>query len=79
MTHEIYVPTTGSAESKLSVGRWFKKVGDPVTSGEPIVEIDSTGVTQEIQAPATGVLTRILVRDGGSIKVGTSLGTITQF
>ena len=73
---EIKVPTIQGAGAKLSVGRWFKRVGDPVTEREPLVEIDTDNVTHEIQSPITGVLTAVLVRDGGSVKHGTLLGIV---
>jgi hypothetical protein len=41
MSTEIRVPTIADAGPKLSIGRWFKRAGDPVTSGEPLVEIDT--------------------------------------
>jgi pyruvate/2-oxoglutarate dehydrogenase complex dihydrolipoamide acyltransferase (E2) component len=62
----------------LYVGRWFKSVGDPVTIGEPVVEIDSYNMTHEIQTPATGILSKVSVRDGRYIEPGTVLGTIDQ-
>jgi pyruvate/2-oxoglutarate dehydrogenase complex dihydrolipoamide acyltransferase (E2) component len=64
--------------SNLSLGRWFKRVGDPVSIGEPVVEIDTDSLTHEIQAPVTGILSKIFVRDGGSVGRGTVLGTIDQ-
>ena len=62
----------------LYVGRWFKSVGDPVTVGEPLVEIDTYNMTHEVQAPATGILSEILVRDGRYVEAGMVLGTIDQ-
>jgi 2-oxoglutarate dehydrogenase E2 component (dihydrolipoamide succinyltransferase) len=47
---EIKVPTIAGA-AKLSIGRWFKRVGDPVSIGEPLVEIETYNLTHEIQAP----------------------------
>jgi 2-oxoglutarate dehydrogenase E2 component (dihydrolipoamide succinyltransferase) len=79
MITEIRLPMIENAGAKLSVGRWFKKAGDAVTSGEPLVEIDTANVTHEIQAPVTGVLSDILVSDGGSVEVGAPLGNIRQF
>lgn len=78
MTMEIRVPAIANAGAKLSVGRWFKRTGDAVTIDEPLVEIDTDNVTREIRAPVTGVLSSILVRDGGYVDVGTLLGTIRQ-
>jgi 2-oxoglutarate dehydrogenase E2 component (dihydrolipoamide succinyltransferase) len=50
-----------------------------VTLDEPLVEIDTDNVTHEIRAPVTGVLSKILVKDGGSVEAGTLVGTISQF
>jgi pyruvate/2-oxoglutarate dehydrogenase complex dihydrolipoamide acyltransferase (E2) component len=74
---EIKVPKIADA-SKLSIGRWFKRVGDPVSIGEPVVEIDTYNLTHEIHAPVTGILSKVLVKDGGSVEPGTVVGTIDQ-
>jgi pyruvate/2-oxoglutarate dehydrogenase complex dihydrolipoamide acyltransferase (E2) component len=73
----VRVPKIAGA-SKLSVGRWFKRVGDPVSLGEPIVEIETYDMTHEIQAPVTGVLSEVLLNDGESVEPGTVVGTIDR-
>ena len=60
MVIEIKVPKIAGA-LRLSVGRWFKRAGDPVSIGEPVVEIDTYEMTHEIRAPATGILSEVLV------------------
>jgi pyruvate/2-oxoglutarate dehydrogenase complex dihydrolipoamide acyltransferase (E2) component len=75
MGTEVKVPKIADV-LRLSVGRWFKSVGDPVSIGEPLVEIDTYNMTHEIQAPATGILSNILVKDGGLVDPGTVLGVI---
>ena len=77
MGAELKVPEIEGA-SNLSVGRWFKRIGDPVTMGEPVVEIDTYTLTHEIQAPVTGILSKIFVGDGGSVGPGTVLGRIDE-
>ena len=77
MGTEIKVPKIAGV-LRLSVGRWFKSDGDPVSIGEPLVEIDTYNMTHEIRAPVTGVLGKIFVKDGGSVEPGTVLGTIDQ-
>jgi len=77
MVIEIKVPKIAGA-LRLSVGRWFKSAGDPVSIGEPVVEIDTYEMTHEIRAPATGILFEVLVKDGGSVEPGTLLGTIDE-
>ena len=75
---EIKIPKIAGALSSLTIGRWFKRVGDPVSIGEPIVEIDTYNLTHELQAPATGILSSVMVKDGGSVEPGTVIGTIDQ-
>jgi pyruvate/2-oxoglutarate dehydrogenase complex dihydrolipoamide acyltransferase (E2) component len=75
MGTEVKVPKIAGV-LRLSVGRWFKSVGDPVSIGEPLVEIDTYNMTHEIRAPATGILSKVLVKDGGSVDPGTVLGVI---
>jgi biotin carboxyl carrier protein len=43
-----------------------------------VVEIDTYDMTHEIRAPATGILSEVLVKDGGSVEPGTVMGTINQ-
>jgi biotin carboxyl carrier protein len=74
---EIKIPKIAGA-SNLTIGRWFKRVGDPVSIGEPVVEIDTYNLTHELQAPATGILSSVIVKDGGSVEPGTVIGTIDQ-
>ena len=73
----VRVPKIAGA-SKLSVGRWFKRVGDPVSVGEPIVEIETYNTTHDIQAPVTGVLSEVLVNDGETVEPDTVVGTIDR-
>jgi pyruvate/2-oxoglutarate dehydrogenase complex dihydrolipoamide acyltransferase (E2) component len=77
MTTAIKVPTIAGV-AKLTIGRWFKRVGDPVTIDEPLVEIDTYDLTHDIRAPVTSVLAEILVMDGGSVEPGTVIGKIDQ-
>ena len=76
---EMKVPTIIGAGTKLSIGRWFKRVGNPVTVGEPLVEIDTDNVIHEIRTPANRLLSRILVRDGGTVESGTVLSTMIRY
>jgi 2-oxoglutarate dehydrogenase E2 component (dihydrolipoamide succinyltransferase) len=78
METKIPVPTEISATNS-SIGRWFKRVGEPVTIDDPLVEVESDNITVEVLAPATGVLSEIFLRDGQSVVGSTTLGSITEF
>jgi pyruvate dehydrogenase E2 component (dihydrolipoamide acetyltransferase) len=58
-----------------TVVRWLKAEGDAVARGEPLYELDTEKVTQEVEADAGGTLLRILVQ-AGEAPVGTTLAWI---
>jgi pyruvate dehydrogenase E2 component (dihydrolipoamide acetyltransferase) len=60
-----------------SVIQWFKKEGEHVEKGEPLVEVLSDKVTYDVEAPASGVLKRILAEEGNDFPVDTTLGLLT--
>ncbi len=74
---EIRVPALGESISEATIGRWFKKEGDAVQQDEPVVELETEKVTVEVPAPAGGVLSKIIVKEGDTIKVGGLLGSIS--
>jgi len=61
---------------EATVLRWLKKVGDKVQAGEAIVEVETAKATQEVQAPASGTLSSILVPEGETAPVNTALAMI---
>src|SRR5271166_4496434 len=75
---EIRVPTLGESVTEATIGKWFKKPGDPVKVDEPLVELETDKVTIEVPAPAAGVLSEIAVKDGETVAVGALLGQIQE-
>src|SRR6478735_1949103 len=78
MATEIRVPTLGESVSEATIGRWFKKPGDPVKADEPLVELETDKVTLEVNAPAAGTLGDILAKDGETVAPGAVLGSIVE-
>jgi 2-oxoglutarate dehydrogenase E2 component (dihydrolipoamide succinyltransferase) len=76
MAIEIVAPTLGESVSEATVGKWFKKAGEAVKSGEVLAELETDKVTLEVNAPAAGVLAVIAVKEGESVTPGALLGTI---
>ena len=76
MTTEIRVPALGESVTEATVGRWFKKAGEPVKADEPIVELETDKVTLEVNAPASGVLAEIGAKEGETVGAGALLGQI---
>jgi 2-oxoglutarate dehydrogenase E2 component (dihydrolipoamide succinyltransferase) len=73
---DIRVPTLGESVTEATVGKWFKKPGEAVAVDEPLVELETDKVTLEVPAPAAGVLSEIMVKDGETVGVGAVLGQI---
>jgi 2-oxoglutarate dehydrogenase E2 component (dihydrolipoamide succinyltransferase) len=75
---EIRVPTLGESVTEATIGRWFKKAGDPVAVDEPLVELETDKVTIEVPAPSAGTLGEISAKDGDTVAVGALLGMIND-
>jgi 2-oxoglutarate dehydrogenase E2 component (dihydrolipoamide succinyltransferase) len=75
---EIRVPTLGESVTEATIGKWFKQRGDVVAADEPLVELETEKVTIEVPAPAAGVLSEIVAKDGETVSVGALLGQISQ-
>ena len=78
MATEILVPTLGESVSEATIGRWFKKPGDAIKADEPLVELETDKVTLEVNAPAAGVLSEIIAKDGDTVSPGAILGRIGE-
>ena len=78
MSIEIRVPTLGESVTEATVGKWFKKPGEPVKVDEPLVELETDKVTVEVPAPAAGVLAEIKVAQGETVAVGALLGALRE-
>jgi len=78
MATEIRVPTLGESVTEATVGKWFKKQGDAIAIDEPIVELETDKVTIEVPAPAAGVLTEIVAKEGETVGLDALLGAIAE-
>ncbi|MEX0751701.1 MAG: 2-oxoglutarate dehydrogenase complex dihydrolipoyllysine-residue succinyltransferase [Xanthobacteraceae bacterium] len=75
---DIRVPTLGESITEATIGKWFKRPGDPVSVDEPLVELETEKVTIEVPSPASGVLAEIAAKDGETVAVGALLGQIKE-
>ena len=78
MAIEIVVPTLGEFVTEATVGKWFKKAGDAVKADEALAELETDKVTLEVNAPAAGVISEIVVKEGETVAVGAILGSIAE-
>src|SRR5215216_5283313 len=64
--------------TKAVVRAWLKRVGDSVAVNDPLVELETDKVTQEVPAPAAGVLSEIVLDTDAEAVPGALLGRIAQ-
>ena len=75
MATEIKLPRLGQGMEAGTIVRWLKSEGDEVAKGEPLFELDTDKVTQEVEADAAGVLLKIVIPEGEA-SVGTTVAVI---
>lgn len=73
---KVVMPRLSLTMKEGTVGRWYKKEGDHVSKGEPMLEIFSEKVTYDLEAPTTGIIKKILVEEGVSTPVDGVLALI---
>ncbi|MFI5387634.1 MAG: dihydrolipoamide acetyltransferase family protein, partial [Fimbriimonadales bacterium] len=78
MAVEILMPELGESVHEGTVSRWLKKEGEFVKEDEPVVEIMTDKVNTELPSPASGVLSKIVVPEGGSVEVFHVMGIIEE-
>ena len=76
MRVEVTMPNLGYDMEEGTVQSWLKRVGDSVTRGEPIAEIETDKTTVEMEAMASGTLVEILREAGSEVAVGTVIAVI---
>ena len=77
MATEVILPRLGQGMESGTIVRWLKSEGEPVEKGEPLFELDTDKVTQEVEAEAGGVLLKIAVSEG-EVPVGETVAFIGE-
>jgi pyruvate dehydrogenase E2 component (dihydrolipoyllysine-residue acetyltransferase) len=72
---EVILPRLGQGMESGTIIRWLKSEGEPVEKGEPLFELDTDKVTQEVEAETAGVLLKIAVSEG-EVPVGQTVAFI---
>ena len=78
MTTEIRVPALGESVTEATIGKWLKQEGDAVSADEPVVELETDKVSVEAPAPAGGVLSEIIAKEGDTVEINALLGRIDE-
>src|SRR5437660_7551483 len=77
MASEVKLPRLGQGMESGTIVKWLKAEGDQVEKGEPLYELDTDKVTQEVEAEASGLLLKIAVQEG-EVPVGQTIAVIGE-
>ena len=78
MATEIKMPQLGETVVEGTITKWLKQEGEQVETDELLVEISTDKVDSEVPSSAAGVLQKILVPEGETVKVGTPLALVGE-
>jgi len=78
MTTPLRMPKWAMGLEEGTIVQWLKAEGDRVTQGELIVEIETAKATQEVEAPVSGILSKILLSEGETAEVRTDIALIEE-
>ena len=77
MANEVKLPRLGQGMEAGTVNKWLKSEGDTVAKGEPLFEVDTDKVTQEVESDFAGVLLKIVL-PSGEAPVGQTIAYIGE-
>ncbi len=75
---DFVMPTLGADMTEGTLIEWKKKVGDRVTKGEILAEIDTDKAAIEVESFHTGVIEQLITKPGDTVAVGTVMATIRE-
>lgn len=75
---EFVMPTLGSDMTEGTLVEWKKKVGDRVTKGEIIAEVDTEKSAIEVESFYTGIIQQLITQPGETVPVGTVMAIIDE-
>ncbi len=76
--YEFKFPDLGEGLVEGEIVKWHVSEGQHVREGDPLVDVMTEKATVTLPAPATGVVKRILAREGERVKVGQVLCIISE-
>ncbi|ADL08183.1 dihydrolipoamide acetyltransferase family protein [Thermosediminibacter oceani] len=76
MAEIVRMPKLGLTMTEGTIVKWLKKEGEEVKQGEPLLEIQTDKVNLEEEAPASGILRKILAPEGSVVAVGQEIAII---
>lgn len=76
MLRTVTMPKLSSKSNEYFMGEWKKNIGDTVKIGDPLFEVETEKVVNEVPCDYKGILKKKLIVSGESCKVGQEVAVI---
>jgi pyruvate/2-oxoglutarate dehydrogenase complex dihydrolipoamide acyltransferase (E2) component len=67
---DIVIPKLGLTIEEVELAEWYVSVGDTVAVDDPVCEVETDKVTQEVCSPFAGTVTELLAEEGDTLAIG---------
>ena len=78
MAYELKMPQLGLTMETGTIGEWLKAEGDPVAVGDPLVQVETDKLTNDVESEVSGVLLKIVAKPGDELPVQAVLAYIGE-
>ncbi len=75
-TTQVLMPQLGESVDEGTISKWLKQEGETIQEFEPLLEVNTDKVDTEVPAPAAGIVIKLLVAPGVTVKAGTPIAVI---
>ncbi|MFZ5828723.1 MAG: dihydrolipoyllysine-residue succinyltransferase, partial [Planctomycetota bacterium] len=75
---ELKIPDAGESIQEVQIAQWLKEEGQWVEQDEPVAELETDKASMELPAPASGVLVKVVKKDGDVATVGEVIGHLDE-
>ncbi len=78
MAVEVTMPKFGLTMHEGTIQRFFKAVGESISAGDPLYEVETEKVLYEVESPASGVIAVALFEEGATVECGVAVAVIAE-
>jgi pyruvate dehydrogenase E2 component (dihydrolipoamide acetyltransferase) len=78
MAVEVTMPKFGLTMHEGTIQRYFKAVGESISAGDPLYEVETEKVLYEVESPASGIVAVALFEEGATVECGVAVAVIAE-
>lgn len=75
---QVQIPQLGQTKLVVTIEEWMVEEGDHIEKGESLYELSNEKLSQEIESPVTGTVTKLLVAKGDKVNPGDIVAEIQE-